>query len=73
MICFLAVIDLATGAYLFLYAHRRERRDRPGVLAVGVSLVVCAVLLGGLGTWLAVQEPAEPIAPSSPDVPARTV
>jgi len=56
-----------------VYAHRRERRDKPGVLAVGVTLVVCAALLGGLGTWQAVREPAAPVGPGSPDVPARTV
>jgi hypothetical protein len=73
MIWFLAVIDLAAGAYLAVYAHRRERRDKPGVLAVGVTLVVCAALLGGLGTWQAVQEPAEPVAPGSRDVPVKTM
>ncbi len=63
MIWFLAVVDLAAGAYLLVYAHRRERWDKPGVLGVGVTLVVCAALLGGLGTWQAVQEPAAPVGP----------
>lgn len=73
VIWFLAIVDLAAGAYLLVYAYRRERRDKPGVLAVGVTLVVCAALLGGLGTWQAAQEPATPVGPSSPDVPPRTV
>jgi cytochrome oxidase assembly protein ShyY1 len=73
VVWFLAVIDLTAGAYLLVYAQRRERRDKPGVLAVGVTLVVCAALLGGLGTWQALQEPAEPVAPGAPDLPARTI
>jgi len=73
VIWFLAVLDLAAGAHLLVYAHRRERRDKPGVLSVGVTLVVCAALLGGLGTWQAVQEPAAPVRPGAPDLPARTV
>ena len=66
----LAAIDLAAGAYLLVYAQRRERRDKPGVLAVGVTLFVCAALLGGLGSWQALQEPAEPVALDSSDLPA---
>jgi len=31
--------------------HAGLTPDKPGVLAVGVTLVVCAALLGGLGTW----------------------
>lgn len=71
MLWFLAVIDLAAGAYLLVYAQSRARREKPGVLAVGVTLVVCATLLGGLGTWQALQKPAEPVAPGAPSVPAR--
>ena len=73
MLWFLVAIDLAAGAYLLVYAQRRERRDKPGVLAVGVTLVVCAALLAGLGSWQALQQPAQPVAPGSPDLPARTV
>jgi cytochrome c-type biogenesis protein CcmH/NrfG len=69
VIWFLAVIDLAAGAYLLAYA---QRRDKHGMLAVGATLVVCAALLGGLGTWQARQQPAQPVAPGTPDLPART-
>lgn len=71
MIGFLAVVDLAAGAYL-RDAHRRERRDKPGVLSVGLTLVVCAALLGGVGTRQAV-EPATPVGPGLTDLPPRTV
>ena len=41
----LAAIDAGVGAYLIRYAIRRERRDKDGVLAVGIFLVICAGLL----------------------------
>ena len=41
----LAAIDAAVGAYLIRYAVRRERRDKDAVLAVGIFLIICAVLL----------------------------
>lgn len=40
-----AVLDAAAGAHLVLYALRRERRDKDAVLAVGLFLLVCAVVL----------------------------
>ena len=66
----MAVIDLAGGSYLLAYA---QRQGKHGMLAVGVTLVVCAALLSGLGTWQARQQPAQPVAPGAPDLPARMV
>ena len=66
----MAVIDLVAGAYLLAYAQRQDKRR---MLAVGATLVVCAALLGGLGTWQAGQQPAQPVGPGAPDLPARTV
>lgn len=73
MLWFLAAVDLAAGAYLLTYVQRRQLRDKPAMLAVGVTLVVCAALLGGLGTWQALQGPAAPGAPGAPSLPARMV
>ncbi len=70
VIWFIAVIDLAAGAYLLAHA---QRQDKHGMLAVGATLIVCSALLGGLGTWQARQQPAQPVAPGAPDLPARTV
>lgn len=36
----LAVLDAAAVAYLIRYAVRRERRDKDGVMAVGIFLVI---------------------------------
>jgi hypothetical protein len=44
----LALGDAAVGAYLVVYAVRRERRDKPAVVVTGVVLVLCAAAL----TWL---------------------
>ena len=41
----LAVLDAAAGAYFIRYAVRRERRDKDGVMAVVIFLVICAGLL----------------------------
>jgi drug/metabolite transporter (DMT)-like permease len=53
MIWLLAGADAAAGLYLVLYAYGRERRDKPGVLIVGVVLLLCAAMLAGLGLRLA--------------------
>ena len=44
----LAVADAAGAAWLLRYGLRRERRDAPAVIVVGVLLLVCAVTLGGI-------------------------
>ena len=41
----LAALDAAAGAYFIRYAVRGERRDKDGVMAVGIVLVICAGLL----------------------------
>ena len=41
----LAVLDVTAGAYFIRYAVRRERRDKDGVMAVGIFLVIRAGLL----------------------------
>jgi hypothetical protein len=48
----LALLDAAVGVYLIAYAIRRERRDKPAVLVVGIFLLACAAALG----WLALPE-----------------
>jgi hypothetical protein len=40
-----AGLDLAVARWLLWYARRRERRNRAGVVAVGLMLVLCAVAL----------------------------
>lgn len=58
----LAVADAAGGAWLLRHGLRRERRETPAVIVVGVLLLACAVTLGGIavhvGTW-----PAQPRHP----------
>jgi hypothetical protein len=51
----LALGDAAVGIYLVVYAVRRERRDKPAVLATGFVLLVCAAALGLLGLSEALQ------------------
>lgn len=63
--------DAAAGVYLLAWALRRERRDKPAVLAVGVLLLLCAATLGLLGARhgdppIAPQPPA-PSTPAAPD------
>jgi drug/metabolite transporter superfamily protein YnfA len=60
VIWLVAALDAATGIYLLSYAYRRGRRDKPGVLTVGVLLVVCSVLLTGLALWQTQQDRARP-------------
>jgi hypothetical protein len=48
----LALLDAAVGIYLVAYAIRREKRDKPAVLVVGIFLLACAAALG----WLALPE-----------------
>jgi len=60
LVWLLAGLDAAAGLYLIVVAYRRERRDKPGVLVVGILLITCAVLLAGLAAWQAAprSEPA---------------
>lgn len=60
MTWFLSLLDLAAGAYLLGWALRREKRDKDAVLAVGILLLFCAVLLAAL----ALSAPNEPSEPS---------
>jgi hypothetical protein len=39
------IADLVGAAWLLGYARVRERRNRPGVIAVGLMLVACAAVL----------------------------
>lgn len=55
----LALGDAAVGVYLIVYAIRRERRDKPAVLVVGIFLLGCAAALGLLGLTEGV-DPDEP-------------
>lgn len=64
MIWLLALVDLAAGIYLLDWALRREQRDKPGVLAVGAVLLLCAVLLGGLGLRQVEQEEPAQLPPT---------
>lgn len=48
LLLLLAVGDAAGGAWLLRYGLRRERRDVPAVIVVGVLLLVGAVTLGGI-------------------------
>lgn len=68
MIWLLVAADLGAGAYLLGWALRREQRDRDGVLAVGAILILCALLLGGLGAWQLTQEVPAPMRPGAPTV-----
>jgi lipid-A-disaccharide synthase-like uncharacterized protein len=62
----LAAVDAVGGLYLVVYAVRRERRDKPAVLVVGVFLLACAAALLVIG-WPA-GDAAPP--PSPPPLPA---
>lgn len=62
----LALGDLAAGGYLLGYALRREKRDKDAVLAVGVVLVFCAVLLAGLAAWGPDGQAGPPSGPGTP-------
>jgi cytochrome c oxidase assembly factor CtaG len=63
----LAAVDAVGGLYLVAYAIRRERRDKPAVLVVGVFLLACAAALLVVG-WPAGEVPP----PSPPPLPAPT-
>ncbi len=52
-----ALVDAAVGVWLIRYALLRERRDKDGVLVVGIVLLVCAAVLVGVELLL-VDEPA---------------
>lgn len=41
----LAVADAVVAIYLLVWALRRERRDKPLVVSVGLVLSICAVFL----------------------------
>jgi len=65
MLWLLAAVDAAAaGIYLLAHAYRRESRDKPGVLSVGVTLLVCTVLLTGLALWQTRQVTPDPGTPS---------
>lgn len=68
MLWLLAAVDLTAGLYLIVWALRREERDRPGVFAVGVMLLVCAIVIAGLGVFRAQDETSvvPPVAPVGP-------
>lgn len=66
MTLLLAVGDLTAGGYLLGYALRREQRDKDAVLAVGVVLVFCAVLLAGLAAWGPDRHGDPPPRPTTP-------
>lgn len=65
----LAALDALAEGYLSGWVLRRERRDKSGVLAVGVLLLACAVGLVGAAVWKGTAEPP----PSLPDVPGGTL
>lgn len=49
----LGLVDAAVGVWLIRHALSRQPRDKPAVLAVGVALLVCAVLLVAVQLLLA--------------------
>lgn len=63
----LGAFDGLAAVYLLAWAWRREARDKPGVMIVGLVLVVCSLVLvtGGL---LALNRPADP--PQAPPIPS---
>lgn len=63
----LAGADAFAAAYL-LVSLRRERRNRPGVLVVGVLLVSCAVALAVL-SWPGQAHRRPPTPPPTPVTP----
>lgn len=64
VIWLLVAFDLAAGGYLLGWAARRPQRDKDGVLAVGVVLLVCAALLAGLAGWQLTQDEPARLPPS---------
>jgi hypothetical protein len=66
VIWLLALLDLAAGGYLLGWSLRRERRDKDAVLAVGMVVLLCGLLLAGLGGWQLTQEPPRPVVPGEP-------
>lgn len=58
----LANVDGVIGAYLIVYALRRENRDKDAVLVVGIVLLVCA---GALTAGAAMQRQPTAEAPTS--------
>ncbi len=62
----LAGIDAMVGAYLIVYALRRERRDKDAVLVVGIILLLCSTAIVVVA-WPSGQ-PAPPAVPASVSV-----
>ena len=63
----LAGADASAAAYLIV-SLRRERRNRPGVLVIGVLLVSCAVALAVL-SWPAGTHRRPPVPPPTTVTP----
>lgn len=63
----LSAADAVAAVYLLAWVLRRERRDRGAVLAVGVTLALCAVALLVIGWPRA--EPVRPVPPAAPVQP----
>jgi hypothetical protein len=68
VIWIVAATDLAAGGYLLGWALRREQRDKAGVQAVGILLLLCGLLLGALGLWQTTQATPVPPVPGLPTV-----
>lgn len=66
MIWVLAAVDAAAGLYLLVHAYGREQRDKPGVLVVGIVLLLCAVTLADLGASIAAERNQEAPEPGTP-------
>ncbi len=64
LVWLLAALDAAAALNLIAVAYRRDRRDKPGVLVVGILLVTCAILLVGIAAWQAAPR-SEPAVPGS--------
>jgi hypothetical protein len=67
MLYVVIVADLIAAAWLLGYARVRERRNRPGVVAVGVTLVVCAAVLVVIH---ASRPSPDQVRPPTPGVPS---
>ena len=68
MLYVVAGLDLAVAIWLLWYARRRERRNRTGVVIVGVMLVLCAVALAVIH---ASRPSPRQVRPATPGVTVR--
>lgn len=66
----LALADGAAWAYLVHYAVHREQRDKDGVLAVSIFLLICAAFLLALSLTLATEGRTGTSPPRVPSVDA---